>query len=321
MVCTRMENNKQKKSVIMGFAIFIVSFLCFFILGMVGVALFQYPSNEPVSNSFAVIAFTVPLVISVIFTISQENYSGVLLSLLAFFVSTVLLFIIFLVFTFLVAKDPYKVPDKVFVVWYSFAILLATFPALTIYNKKQKDAKATNIANQGYANIPTQSIPRRYQDYIPVEPLQYNAQEQVRQCQSRTGMCPSCGKMILRSYRFCSECGQPTNFPAEPAPEPYHYRPSPVEYIQQEATQPVVERPAPRNQERKVRRCPSCQSTNIQYQTVTEARGTGCMTVFLYVLLALTILGLLIVIPLMLRKKTNTVTYAICQDCGKRWPV
>ncbi len=67
--------------------------------------------------------------------------------------------------------------------------------------------------------------------------------------------------------------------------------------------------------------CPKCHADNIAYQTVTESRSSGCLTVILYVLLALTILGLLIVIPLMLRKKTETVTYATCQNCGYRWKV
>ena len=64
-------------------------------------------------------------------------------------------------------------------------------------------------------------------------------------------------------------------------------------------------------------RCPKCGGT-MQVQTVTESRKTGCFTVLLYLLLAVTILGLLIVIPLMLRKKTETVSYAVCQNCGYR---
>ena len=39
-------------------------------------------------------------------------------------------------------------------------------------------------------------------------------------------------------------------------------------------------------------------------------------TVLLYILLFITILGWLILIPLLLRKKTETVTYAVCQSCG-----
>jgi len=70
-----------------------------------------------------------------------------------------------------------------------------------------------------------------------------------------------------------------------------------------------------------LRACSKCNSTNITYQTVTESRAMGCGTIILYLLLAITILGLLIVIPLMLRKKNDTVTYAVCQSCGHRWRV
>ena len=70
-----------------------------------------------------------------------------------------------------------------------------------------------------------------------------------------------------------------------------------------------------------VRMCPKCHSQNISYQTVPESKKTGCLTIILYILLALTIFGLLIVIPPFLRKKTVAVTYAVCQDCGHRWKI
>lgn len=67
--------------------------------------------------------------------------------------------------------------------------------------------------------------------------------------------------------------------------------------------------------------CPKCRCKNVQIQTVTESNSAGCLTVCLYILLACTVLGLLIVIPLLLRKKTKTVTYAVCQNCGHKWKV
>ena len=63
------------------------------------------------------------------------------------------------------------------------------------------------------------------------------------------------------------------------------------------------------------KKCPHCGGV-MTIQTVTEARNAGCLTIILYILLSITILGLLIVIPLILRKKTETVTYAVCQQCG-----
>ena len=67
--------------------------------------------------------------------------------------------------------------------------------------------------------------------------------------------------------------------------------------------------------------CDICRGTNISYQVVSEEIPTGIGATILYVILSVTILGLLIVIPLMLRKRTRTVTYAVCQDCGHRWVV
>ena len=67
--------------------------------------------------------------------------------------------------------------------------------------------------------------------------------------------------------------------------------------------------------------CPKCGSQNVQVQALEERKKTGCLTVLLYIILACTVLGLLIVIPLLLRKKTKTTTYAVCQNCGHRWVV
>lgn len=65
--------------------------------------------------------------------------------------------------------------------------------------------------------------------------------------------------------------------------------------------------------------CQKCKGNNITYQTVSESRKVGCCTIIVYILLAISLLGWLILIPLLLRKKTETVTYAVCQDCGYRW--
>ncbi len=70
-----------------------------------------------------------------------------------------------------------------------------------------------------------------------------------------------------------------------------------------------------------IRMCPKCRNNNIQYQTVTEQKKSGCLVVLLYILLCLTCIGIFVVIPLMLRKKDQAVTYAVCQSCGYRWRV
>lgn len=107
--------------------------------------------------------------------------------------------------------------------------------------------------------------------------------------------CENCGAHVASGMKFCSACGQKiTDSPASSI-----------------AASPNISG----------RSCPRCSSHNIAYQTVTESRKSGCGTVLLYVILALTVFGLLIVIPLMLRKKTETVTYAVCQNCGNRWRI
>lgn len=105
--------------------------------------------------------------------------------------------------------------------------------------------------------------------------------------------CRNCGKQIEDGVVFCCSCGSRQDVPAQ----------------------------GQQFKKSLGKRCPKCGQHSVQYQTVTESKKTGCFTVIFYMLLALTILGLLVVIPLMLRKKTNTVTYAICQNCGHRWKV
>lgn len=67
--------------------------------------------------------------------------------------------------------------------------------------------------------------------------------------------------------------------------------------------------------------CPRCGSEDISVQVTQEARKMKLSTIILYVILALTIFGLLIVIPLLLRRKSETVTYVVCQSCGHSWKV
>ena len=70
-----------------------------------------------------------------------------------------------------------------------------------------------------------------------------------------------------------------------------------------------------------VRMCPKCHNDNIQYQTVNEQKKTGCLMVLLYIILAISCIGWLILIPLLTRKKDLVVTYAVCQSCGYRWRI
>lgn len=137
--------------------------------------------------------------------------------------------------------------------------------------------------------------------------------------------CKYCGKEISENAKFCECCGKPVLKEYAPVQQKVevHRCPKCGDAVSQYAqmcrncgTNLSVSNPRTNK-----RNCPKCKSCNIEYQTVTESRGTGCFTVLLYILLACTILGLLIVIPLALRKKTETITYAVCQDCGHKWKI
>lgn len=67
--------------------------------------------------------------------------------------------------------------------------------------------------------------------------------------------------------------------------------------------------------------CPNCKSDNIEFQVVEEHKKAGLGLIIWYIILFVTVLGWLILIPMLLRKRTETVTYAVCKDCGKRWKV
>ena len=109
--------------------------------------------------------------------------------------------------------------------------------------------------------------------------------------------CVNCGSEIDPGVKFCPDCGNSTTQFNRTSSTQNKWRP----YY--------------------ARNCARCGSQSISYDTVVESNEAGCMTCLLYVFLALTIFGLLIVIPLMLRSNTRTVTYAVCQNCGRRWRV
>lgn len=65
--------------------------------------------------------------------------------------------------------------------------------------------------------------------------------------------------------------------------------------------------------------CPKCGSGHTSIQAVTENQKTGCGTILFYLLLAISILGWLILIPILLRgKRSKTMSVLVCQSCGKR---
>lgn len=115
--------------------------------------------------------------------------------------------------------------------------------------------------------------------------------------------CRYCGAKIETDSVFCAKCGARTSDDKQIGIA-----------VQVPA---VIQKNNQTYQQRAEVKCQRC-GGEVSFQTVTESNEGGCFTVIWYVILTLTIFGLLIVIPLMLRKKTKTVTYAVCQKCGHR---
>lgn len=67
--------------------------------------------------------------------------------------------------------------------------------------------------------------------------------------------------------------------------------------------------------------CSNCKCEDIDIQVIEERKKAGLFLVLWYIFLAMTVLGLFILIPMLMRKKTKTVTYAVCKNCGKRWQI
>lgn len=126
--------------------------------------------------------------------------------------------------------------------------------------------------------------------------------------------CPNCGTEA--KGKFCPNCGTDLksnetniNDESETVINNYYTRP------ESNNSSNDLEPKKPK------RICPKCHSGNIEYQTVTEQKKTGCLMVLIYILLAISCVGWLILIPMLTRKKDETVTYAVCQSCGIRWKI
>ena len=67
--------------------------------------------------------------------------------------------------------------------------------------------------------------------------------------------------------------------------------------------------------------CKYCGSTNVKVQPVAEAKKRGCLASCAWFIIGLCTCGLIWIIPLLTKKGSKTKTYAVCQDCGKKWRV
>lgn len=67
--------------------------------------------------------------------------------------------------------------------------------------------------------------------------------------------------------------------------------------------------------------CPKCGSDKINVQVISQPRRRGCFKIFLYILLACTIIGIpiMILIAVLRGRKTTNRTIKVCQNCGYHW--
>ena len=65
--------------------------------------------------------------------------------------------------------------------------------------------------------------------------------------------------------------------------------------------------------------CPNCKSDKVSVQVVERQKKRGCFAAMMWILLAICTCGLILLVPLITRKGSKTVTYAVCHNCGYRW--
>lgn len=71
-----------------------------------------------------------------------------------------------------------------------------------------------------------------------------------------------------------------------------------------------------------INRCSKCDSPNVQHQVVSETNKRGCLSTLLYIiLLCVPVIGWIALFLLLRGRKSKTITYTVCQDCGHRHKV
>ncbi len=65
--------------------------------------------------------------------------------------------------------------------------------------------------------------------------------------------------------------------------------------------------------------CTKCGSSKVFVTAVAEQRPRGCLLTLLYIfLLLIPVIGWIALFFLIRGRRSKTVTYAVCQTCGKR---
>ena len=101
--------------------------------------------------------------------------------------------------------------------------------------------------------------------------------------------CIECGKEIKNNAQECSACGCPVHLDID---------------NNIEETENVI--------------CPNCHSNDIKIQLIAQKEKRGCLSICFYIILALSIIGIPIVLLILLARGNKTINYKywVCQKCG-----
>lgn len=122
--------------------------------------------------------------------------------------------------------------------------------------------------------------------------------------------CKNCGSPVANNAKFCQHCGVKLDNTVNWTYGGVQGEPQPTS------------REEPRSASYSVV-CPECGSSNIRFNSVSESKPVGLFTWIIILIGALyfqfIVFLILLLIFLLARKSTKTVTYGTCQRCGHRW--
>ena len=106
--------------------------------------------------------------------------------------------------------------------------------------------------------------------------------------------CGNCGKELKNGSKFCGNCGSKSKNAADVVITNRYSRDNSV----------II--------------CPKCGSSYTKVQLITTNNEPGCLAILGYLLLAITIVGIPIMIIILIAKgnKTKVNRYCVCQSCG-----
>lgn len=69
--------------------------------------------------------------------------------------------------------------------------------------------------------------------------------------------------------------------------------------------------------------CKKCGSENVTMQVIEEKKRSGIISTLIQILICCTLIGIpfFVLWKIIRGRKTKTVTYAVCQECGARYKV